>query len=603
MKRGGRSVFATSCAAAVLLLIVSLSWASTVEIKAPGVSVQADDNTDSARIQIGQANITVQPGAQPSPDGSMVDLIGSWKFKTDREENGEALGWQKPEFDDSTWAMLNVPEYWEEQGIKINNPRWPAAEPDDGYNGYAWYRRHFTVPATWINQRVVLKIGAIDDFDWTYVNGQLVGSTTGSETWDDPREYSIPLGLLKPNADNVVSIRVCDHEGGGGITEEPVAFELEITPAPTPEETGRYTKIREDVVRIGGSVTVDADEKVDGDVVAVGGSADIYGYVTGTVVAVGGSVNAHPGCQIDGDAVAVGGAVNQDEGATIGGEAVSAGPGIKWMPNWPDRIRYHGAVGGDFTAGLVIWGFISLLAVLLLRRRIETMAEALPLHPGAAAGFGLLGIALTPAAIVTMILASVLVIVLLAITIVGILAIPAVVAAILALTLAPIALLFLGMTAVFLSLGQAVIRQLRRDIKTRKPGHDAHPFWAALLGVIIVCLAGLFPMIGPLVWATVVIFGYGLAIMTGVGAATTWHPRRRAARALEPPAPPVPFIPTEPVIEEPEPPVEAETTMEALTSEQLEEPSETNLGEITSEAEQPPTEQTGEEGTPEQKAE
>ncbi len=587
-----RKVFPTSLL--LLLFAVSYALASTVEIQAPGVSVQADKTTDAARIQIGQANITVQPGAQPSPDGTMVDLIGSWKFKTDREENGEAQGWQKPEFDDTTWAMLNVPEAWEEQGIKINNPRWPAAEPEHGYNGYAWYRRHFTVPAAWANQRVVLKIGAIDDFDWTYVNGQLVGSTTGNETWDVPREYTIPLGLLKPEADNVVAIKVCDLQGSGGIITEPVAFELVAAPpVEQPEkQTGAYSKTRDDIVRIGGSVTVEADEMVEGDVVAVGGSADIYGYVTGTVVSVGGSVNAHPGATIDGDAVAVGGFVNQQEGATVNGEVVSAGPGFKWMPNnWRERLQYHGAAKGNFVAGLVIWGFISVLAVLLLRRRVETMAEALPLHPGAAAGLGLLGIALTPAAIVTVILASILVIVLLVITIVGILAIPAVVAAILALTLAPIALLFFGMSGVFLSLGQAVIRQLRRDIKTRAPGREGHPFWAVLLGVFIVCLAGLLPTIGPLVWATVVIFGYGLAIITKLGSAVSW---RSVPYHSYPTPPPASF-------EESEPLVESEATMEALSSEQIEEPEVPATSEqVAPEPTSPPTEQNSGEGTTEQ---
>ena len=57
---------------------------------------------------------------------------------------------------------------------------------------------------------------------------------------------------------------------------------------------------REDVVRIGGSVTVDADESVRGDVVAIGGSATIDGEVDGDVVVVGGSARfgpqaVHPG--------------------------------------------------------------------------------------------------------------------------------------------------------------------------------------------------------------------------------------------------------------------------------------------------------------------
>jgi hypothetical protein len=598
-------------ALAGLLFSVPLASASTVDMQAPGVSVQADEQNDSARIQVGGANITVQPGAPASPEGDTVDLVGTWKFRTDRDENGEANGWQKPEFDDTKWAILNVPGAWEEQGIKTNNPRWPAEEPEDGYNGYAWYRRHFTVPVGWANQRVTLKIGAIDDFDWTYVNGQLVGSTTGAETWDQPREYAIPLGLLKPNADNVIAIRVCDHHGGGGIVQEPVSLALEAPPAPpAPQESGAYTSTNNDIVKIGGSVTVPAHQKVEGDVVAVGGSADIYGYVTGTVVAVGGSVNARAGSRIDGDAVAVGGTINRHEQAVIGGDEVAAGPGLRWMPEWRKHVHYRGAAGGKFAAGLVIWGFIAALAVLLFRRRLEVMAEALPLHPGAAAAFGLLGFALTPAAILTMILASVLVIVLLVITIVGILAVPAVVAAMLALTLVPLALLFVGVAAVFLSLGQAVARQFGRDVITRRLGQEVSPLWAALIGVFVVCLAGLIPWLGPLVWTTVVIFGYGLAIMTGVGATTTWHSRRRHARAPHAPPPPVfPTPPAPPMPAEPLAPAEAElpeaeATQERPASEQPEEPVEPSATEeLALTEEQPAAEQADEEAAPEEKTE
>ena len=44
----------------------------------------------------------------------------------------------------------------------------------------------------------------------------------------------------------------------------------------------------EDIVRIGGSVAVDADEYVRGDVVVIGGSATINGEVDGEVVVVAG---------------------------------------------------------------------------------------------------------------------------------------------------------------------------------------------------------------------------------------------------------------------------------------------------------------------------
>lgn len=87
------------------------------------------------------------------------------------------------------------------------------------YDGHVWYRLKFPLPPELENlQKCYLSIGAIDDFDWAYVNGKLVGHT-GRETpswWQAPRLYEIPGGLLKPG-ENVIAIRVLDEKGEGGI--------------------------------------------------------------------------------------------------------------------------------------------------------------------------------------------------------------------------------------------------------------------------------------------------------------------------------------------------------------------------------------------------
>jgi hypothetical protein len=544
----------------VLVLLIASAYfalAAEVEVQAPGVKITATDQPESAEVQVPGATITVQPGQQPAPVGGTLDLSGTWKFKGDWLESGLGEGWQKPEHDDTAWRGLHVPQSWEEQGIATPNPRWPSQQPDDGYNGYAWYRKHFTVPADWVGVPLTIEFGAIDDYDWVYINGQMVGSTTSGDTWDQPRSYPIPLGLLKAGADNVIAIRVCDRGGSGGITEEPVVIRKGTAAEAAVQQPGRYTNTTREVVRIGGSVTIPDNQKVNGDVVAVGGSADISGYVTGNVVAVGGSVHARSGSWIDGDAVAVGGGIDKAEDAHIGGQTVTAVPGIGWNLDWAKLLpgRFQGP--GSFFTGLLVWAFISLLAVLLFGNRLEVMADALPLHPGRAAGYGLLGFALTPAALATALVAEIFVIVVLAITIVGILAIPAVLLAMVAMVLAPGALLLIGMVGVFLSLGRALAAQLGRP--------DTSAAWAVLIGVLVVSIAGLIPWIGALVWLTVVIFGFGLALMTGIGSGERWSyrdMRRRGRRARrgepEPVAEPAaPAVAPEPPQAEGPPPAEA----------------------------------------------
>src|SRR5205085_7886332 len=81
----------------------------------------------------------------------------------------------------------------------------------------------------------------------------------------------------------------------------------------------------DDRVHVGGSVRVGKDEVIDGDVVAVGGSATVDGTVRGDVVAIGGSVNLGPTADVESDVVAVGGAVHRDPTARIGGRVQEVG--------------------------------------------------------------------------------------------------------------------------------------------------------------------------------------------------------------------------------------------------------------------------------------
>lgn len=79
------------------------------------------------------------------------------------------------------------------------------------------------------------------------------------------------------------------------------------------------------MVRLFSDARVGAGERLDGDVVAVFGSAHVAGHVTGSVVAVFGSVDFEPGASVGGDAVAVGGSVEDAEGVRIDGQTVSVG--------------------------------------------------------------------------------------------------------------------------------------------------------------------------------------------------------------------------------------------------------------------------------------
>ena len=69
-------------------------------------------------------------------------------------------------------------------------------------------------------------MGAIDDADETFLNGQRIGATgefppAQVTAWDKPRLYEFDRSLLAET--NVLAVRVSDWMGGGGIWKGPVA--------------------------------------------------------------------------------------------------------------------------------------------------------------------------------------------------------------------------------------------------------------------------------------------------------------------------------------------------------------------------------------------
>jgi hypothetical protein len=139
------------------------------------------------------------------------NLKGEWKFRL-----GDNLKWADPKLNDNRWDEIYVPATWEDEGYP-------------GYDGYAWYRKHFNVPSDWKTKDLFLELGMIDDVDEVYVNGQLIGSTGSfppaySSAYDVQRSYSIPQEVLESNKDNVIAVRVFDDHGVGGIANGSVGI-------------------------------------------------------------------------------------------------------------------------------------------------------------------------------------------------------------------------------------------------------------------------------------------------------------------------------------------------------------------------------------------
>ncbi len=125
-------------------------------------------------------------------------------------DEGESLGWLRDEFDDSDWPSMTLPTQWEVAG-------WPAVD------GHFYFRGSFTLTAEQAAEAATLYLGAVDDGDFTYINGKLVGSIP--DAYSTERKYDIEPAVLR-EGENTLAIRVYDGMGGGGFSAKPEAFYL-----------------------------------------------------------------------------------------------------------------------------------------------------------------------------------------------------------------------------------------------------------------------------------------------------------------------------------------------------------------------------------------
>lgn len=85
------------------------------------------------------------------------------------------------------------------------------------FDGIFWLQRRVEIPEELAGRQLSLDLGMIDDEDITYFNGTEIGRGAG---YDTPRHYTVPDSLVKAGT-ALISVRVSDFEGGGGIWGKP----------------------------------------------------------------------------------------------------------------------------------------------------------------------------------------------------------------------------------------------------------------------------------------------------------------------------------------------------------------------------------------------
>ncbi len=130
---------------------------------------------------------------------------------------GSDVSYAQPGYDDSKWRRLDLPHDWGIEGPF--RQEYPGDTGKLPWWGIAWYRKHFTLPASDSGRRVTLEIDGAMSYSAVWLNGQFVGGWPYGYT-----SYELDLTpYVKPGVENVLSIRLDNPPDssrwypGGGI--------------------------------------------------------------------------------------------------------------------------------------------------------------------------------------------------------------------------------------------------------------------------------------------------------------------------------------------------------------------------------------------------
>jgi len=207
-------------------------------------------------------------------------------------------------------------------------------------------------------------------------------------------------------------------ETGAGQTPAAATPETASTPAPppapAPDTPSRSVQRDGDIVRIGGgAVTVAENERVEGDVVAIGGPVTVNGEVTGDVVAVGGGLTLGPHAVVRGEVTSVGGPLKRDAQAQVFGKVNEVGIGSDGQ-RLPRNFNLANLVFGTFAsrvgrltatlARVLMFILFAMIVTAAGQRHVQQIAARIAAEPVRAGLVGLLAeILFVPVLVVTIV--------------------------------------------------------------------------------------------------------------------------------------------------------------------------------------------------------
>ena len=248
--------------------------------------------------------------------------------------------------------------------------------------------------------------------------------------------------------------------------------------------------------RSGGSVVVDGNETVDGDLDAFAGSIVVRGTVTGDLNAFGGSVRVAG--TVDGDVSATAGTVTLTRNGTVGRSLDAAA----------ETVTVDGRVGGDLNAGaqtlrLLVNAVLGVVLLVAFPRFSRSVADSGIDAPLKTAGAGLAALVGIPVVLIA-----------LAITVIGI----------------PFTVLGIPGYLVFAWIGAIYGRYALGTWLVDRVGRESR--WLAFFsGLLVIFALTMLPIVGGIVELIVIVYGGGALSLSLV------ERYRRARRTADPDQP------------------------------------------------------------------
>ncbi len=126
-----------------------------------------------------------------------------WRLLPDEKNRGHKHNYFAPKFNDSNWYKAKC-GYWNQNGM-------------DAYDGYAWYRIRFKMPAKMDCNAVEVRFVAVDESAWVWLNGKYIGShDLGGSGYNKTFSLDCRKEIMF-GKENILVVRVLDREQGGGI--------------------------------------------------------------------------------------------------------------------------------------------------------------------------------------------------------------------------------------------------------------------------------------------------------------------------------------------------------------------------------------------------